>query len=59
MLQEKLDEPVSAPASPREIKNGNTTENLSIYVDQLRSEVRKLKGQLMSSQMERKKNGNN
>ncbi|XP_033643804.1 coiled-coil domain-containing protein 6-like isoform X2 [Asterias rubens] len=52
MLQEKLDEPVSAPASPREIKNGNTTENLSIYVDQLRSEVRKLKGQLMSSQME-------
>ena len=59
MLQEKLDEPVSAPASPREIKNGNTTENLSIYVDQLRSEVRKLKGQLMSSQMERKENGNN
>ncbi|XP_038060693.1 coiled-coil domain-containing protein 6-like isoform X2 [Patiria miniata] len=52
MLQEKLDEPVSAPASPREIKNGNTTDNLSVYVDQLRNEVRKLKGQLMSSQIE-------
>ncbi|XP_063969548.1 coiled-coil domain-containing protein 6-like [Lytechinus pictus] len=51
-LQEKLDEPVSAPPSPREIKNGETTETLSRYVEQLRNEVRKLKNQLLSTQME-------
>ena len=54
MLQEKLDEPVSAPASPRDIKNGDTTQNLTIYIAQLRSEVHKLKNILSTTKSERK-----
>ncbi|XP_072051109.1 coiled-coil domain-containing protein 6-like isoform X1 [Amphiura filiformis] len=52
MLQEKLDEPVSAPASPRDIKNGDTTQNLTIYIAQLRSEVHKLKNILSTTKSE-------
>ncbi|KAJ8022981.1 Coiled-coil domain-containing protein 6 [Holothuria leucospilota] len=53
-LQEQLDQPISAPSSPRDIKNGETTENMTRYVEQLRNEVRKLKGQLFSTQFEQK-----
>ncbi|XP_070544636.1 coiled-coil domain-containing protein 6-like isoform X2 [Ptychodera flava] len=51
MLQEKLDQPVSGPPSPREIKNGDS-ENLTIYVQQLRNEVHLLKKKMEDSQAE-------
>ncbi|XP_071952365.1 coiled-coil domain-containing protein 6-like [Antedon mediterranea] len=53
ILQEKLDEPVSAPPSPREIKNGDTTQILSIHVQTLRQEVLRLRRQLHMTQMEK------
>ncbi|XP_013782493.1 coiled-coil domain-containing protein 6-like [Limulus polyphemus] len=52
MLQEKLDQPVSAPASPRDINNGDTAANLTLYVQHLRNEVAKLKMQLLNAQQE-------
>lgn len=56
MLQIKLDQPVSDPTSPREINNGiggDTATNLSTHIQTLRSEVARLKHNLLSSQQER------
>ncbi|KAH9487930.1 Coiled-coil domain-containing protein 6 [Bulinus truncatus] len=52
LLQEKLDQPVSAPPSPREINNGDTASNLVQHIDSLRSEVARLKDQLRNAQIE-------
>ncbi|XP_071455409.1 coiled-coil domain-containing protein 6 [Hetaerina americana] len=51
-LQIKLDQPVSDPASPREISNGDTAANLSSHIQTLRSEVAHLKSQLANAQQE-------
>lgn len=56
MLQIKLDQPVSDPASPREISNGDTAANLSTHIQTLRSEVARLRNQLAIAQQERKYN---
>lgn len=52
MLQIKLDQPVSDPASPRDINNGDTASNLSAHIHALRSEVARLRQQLAFSQQE-------
>lgn len=52
MLQIKLDQPVSDPASPRDISNGDTASNLSAHIHALRSEVARLRQQLAVSQQE-------
>jgi hypothetical protein len=58
-LQIKLDQPVSAPASPRNLNNGenapanSTPEQLTSHIDWLRNEVARLKHQLTMSQQER------
>lgn len=52
MLQIKLDQPVSDPASPRDINNGDTASNLSSHIQTLRSEVARLRQQLAISQKE-------
>uniref|UniRef100_A0A0B7AYF2 Coiled-coil domain-containing protein 6 n=1 Tax=Arion vulgaris TaxID=1028688 RepID=A0A0B7AYF2_9EUPU len=52
LLQEKLDQPVSAPPSPHDINNGDTATNLVQHIDSLRSEVIRLKDQLRSAQLE-------
>lgn len=52
MLQIKLDQPVSDPASPRDINNGDTASNLSAHIQTLRSEVAKLRNTLALSQQE-------
>ena len=54
LLQEKLDQPVSAPPSPRDINNGDTARNLVQHIDNLRGEVTGLKSQLRAAQIERK-----
>lgn len=53
MLQEKLEQPVSAPPSPRDINKGDTAANLTLHVQHLRNEVAKLKMQLLNAQQER------
>lgn len=53
-LQIRLDQPVSDPASPRDISNGDTASNLSSHIHTLRSEVVKLRNQLAISQNENK-----
>lgn len=52
MLQIKLDQPVSDPASPREISNGDTATNISTHIQTLRSEVTRLRNQLAISEQE-------
>lgn len=52
MLQIKLDQPVSDPTSPREINNGDTATNLSTHIQTLRSEVVRLRHNLLISQQE-------
>lgn len=52
MLQIKLDQPVSDPASPREISNGDTATNLSSHIQTLRGEVSRLRNQLVNTQQE-------
>lgn len=52
MLQIKLDQPVSDPASPRDINNGDTAANLSGHIQTLRQEVARLRHGLASSQQE-------
>lgn len=52
MLQIKLDQPVSDPASPREISNGDPAANLSTHIQTLRSEVTRLRNQLAVAQQE-------
>jgi hypothetical protein len=54
MLQIKLDQPVSDPASPREISNGDTATNISTHIQTLRSEVARLRNQLAISEQESK-----
>jgi hypothetical protein len=59
-LQIKLDQPVSAPASPRDANNGegapanSTPEQLTSHIQWLRNEVARLKHQLTLSLQERK-----
>lgn len=52
LLQEKLDQPVSAPPSPRDINNGDTAKNLVQHIENLRGEVSNLKSQLRAAQIE-------
>ncbi|XP_018321083.1 coiled-coil domain-containing protein 6 [Agrilus planipennis] len=52
MLQIKLDQPVSDPASPRDISNGDTASNLSAHIQTLRNEVNRLRQTLAISQQE-------
>uniref|UniRef100_A0A6M2DFH5 Coiled-coil domain-containing protein 6 n=1 Tax=Xenopsylla cheopis TaxID=163159 RepID=A0A6M2DFH5_XENCH len=52
-LQIKLDQPISDPASPRDMNNGgDTAANLSAHIQILRSEVNKLRRNLAQSQQE-------
>lgn len=51
-LQIKLDQPVSDPSSPHEMKNGDTASNLSSHIQTLRSEVTCLRSQLANAQQE-------
>lgn len=53
-MQEKLEQPVSAPPSPRDMTKGDTAANLTLHVQHLKSEVDKLKMQLLNAQKERK-----
>ena len=51
MLQEKLDEPVSEPASPRQFSDSeDKVGGLTTHISSLREEVRKLKQQLAQSE---------
>ncbi|XP_013417577.1 coiled-coil domain-containing protein 6 [Lingula anatina] len=52
MLQQKLDQPVSSPPSPRDINNGDTAANLTQHINRLRSEVSRLRNQLVTAQAE-------
>ncbi|XP_046664935.1 coiled-coil domain-containing protein 6 [Homalodisca vitripennis] len=52
LLQIKLDQPVSDPASPRDISNGDTASNLSAHIQNLRGEVNRLRNQLANAQQE-------
>lgn len=52
MLQIKLDQPVSDPASPRDISNGDAASNLSTHIQHLRGEVYRLRNQLANAQQE-------
>lgn len=54
MLQEKLDQPVSEPASPRKENNDVNVDDLSSNVSALRNEVKNLRNQLAQAQAERK-----
>ncbi|EEB20229.1 coiled-coil domain-containing protein, putative [Pediculus humanus corporis] len=54
MLQIKLDQPVSDPASPRDINNGDAAANLSTHIKTLRSEVTRLRSKLANIQQEQK-----
>ena len=58
MLQQKLDQPVSAPPSPRDpqamIVDGDTANNLVQNIQALKAEVARLQNQLKAAQTERK-----
>lgn len=53
-LQIKLDEPVSDPTTPRDLStsNGDTASNLSAHIQTLRSEVTRLRSNLLAAQKE-------
>lgn len=53
-LQIKLDQPVSDPTSAKDIssENGDTASNLSAHIQTLRSEVSRLRGNLVAAQKE-------
>ncbi len=55
MLQVKLDQPVSEPPSPRamEMEEGDMAGNLSQHIQSLKTEVVRLRNQLVASQTER------
>lgn len=53
LLQEKLDQPVSEPASPRKTADDINVDDLSLNVNVLRDEVKKLRFQLANAQAER------
>lgn len=59
MLQQKLDQPVSAPPSPRDpqamIVDGDTANNLVQNIQALKAEVARLQNQLKAAQTERKR----
>ncbi|BES93208.1 Uncharacterized conserved protein H4 (DUF2046) [Nesidiocoris tenuis] len=52
ILQIKLDQPVSDPASPRDMSNGDTATNLSSHIQTLRCEVARLRVQLQHAERE-------
>jgi coiled-coil domain-containing protein 6 len=53
MLQEKLDQPVSEPPSPKDMPmDGDLASNLSRHVQVLRGEVMRLRNQLLNAQTE-------
>lgn len=54
LLQEKLDQPVTGPPSPRDMNNGDTAQNLTQHIENLRGEVNNLKDMLRRAQVERK-----
>lgn len=58
MLQQKLDQPVSAPPSPRDpqamIVDGDTANNLVQNIQALKAEVARLQNQLKAAQTEHK-----
>lgn len=51
-LQIKLDQPVSDPTTFKDINNGDTAANLSSHIQHLRSEVLRLRSNLMAAQKE-------
>lgn len=51
-LQIKLDQPVSDPTTFKDINNGDTATNLSSHIQHLRSEVLRLRSNLMAAQKE-------
>ncbi|CAC5402196.1 CCDC6 [Mytilus coruscus] len=52
LLQEKLDQPVTGPPSPRDMNNGDTAQNLTQHIENLRGEVNNLKEMLRRAQLE-------
>lgn len=54
-LQERLEEPVSEPPSPKELDDPNdlTIKTMTSKIRSLRDEVRRLRGQLLASEKER------
>ncbi|XP_062614662.1 coiled-coil domain-containing protein 6-like [Saccostrea cucullata] len=52
LLQEKLDQPVTGPPSPRDINNGDTAQNITDHIAKLRKEVVSLKSNLRAAQIE-------
>ena len=51
MLQEKLEEPISEPPSPRQFADGeDAVEDLASHITSLREEIRRLKQQLAKSE---------
>lgn len=57
LLQEKLDQPVTGPPSPRDINNGDTAQNITDHIAKLRKEVVSLKSMLRAAQIERESPG--
>ncbi|KAH0518175.1 Coiled-coil domain-containing protein 6 [Microtus ochrogaster] len=56
ILQEKLDQPVSAPPSPRDISMEiDSPENMMRHIRFLKNEVERLKKQLRAAQLQRQK----
>lgn len=54
ILQEKLDQPVSAPPSPRDISMEiDSPENMMRHIRFLKNEVERLKKQLRAAQLQR------
>lgn len=54
ILQEKLDQPVSAPPSPRDISMEiDSPENMMRHIRYLKSEVEKLKKNLRTAELQR------
>lgn len=51
-LQIKLDQPVSDPTTLKDINNGDTATNLSSHIQNLRSEVMRLRSNLAAAQKE-------
>ena len=51
MLQEKLEEPISEPPSPRQFHDGeDAVGDLASHITSLREEIRKLRQQLAKSE---------
>lgn len=51
MLQEKLEEPISEPPSPRQFQDGeDAVGDLASHITSLREEIRKLRQQLAQSE---------